>query len=474
MWYKAYTFPTQEVARSLWKRVQSSLITENIDITTFSIIYAGKWYVVCLSEVTPTLPIQHKISQLLTSGTPASLPQQTIMQLLERRLERTQHASRSAGSPSLVYEGHTPTPMDTNSNLSPEETEIHMREVVKSLSEQRYPFIEIYRLYVGYHIGIFQQNELAHNEVLKQYQHSLDASEKYLFTDTARSMHKAVYEAGNTQWVPITSDMWIEQDTSQPFTSRGVSVKAVHILEVPQHDLIRVEGYSRKVWVINVISSTTSHIISFTYQEGSTPEFLPTLDYLCPYGKCENLIQTQESYEVLYRKPCEQCERDCIMWASWLHTAMRMIRRDYAVSSSPKPFETRSIKYSEKKLVPRHHGTGSPKWKNIENSIPYTIVSYDVSLTPASQTPEELEETGTHETRQNWLTLHGKDDIIYVARSIPDYQRRYPVRRNGTRLEGKVSVTTPLPKYVPMLRSDRRKSQTIKRVTAKKFTSEKE
>ena len=154
---------------------------------------------------------------------------------------------------------------------------------------------------------------------------------------------------------------------------------------------------------------------------------------------------------------------------AWIHTALEQIQLKYAVSPDPEPFKTETLSYTEKKQVPRHHGKGKPKEKAIRVDVPFTVISYDVSVRDLRPVPDENEpERETIGVRVSWLRLHGKADIIYEKRYIGMYSRRFPVRRDGKRREGRVEVTHTEAKYIPLLRPDIRKG-TIKRVTARKF-----
>ncbi len=456
-WHKCAKFDSQDKARSTWKQLYDELRNLHVDLTTFSMIYGSDWYVVAVAEHTPALHVQAIVDRYLAKGTASSLPDEVVSQLIERRANRTQYASRKPGSPSLVYEGHQPTPIPSGGQVSKESQEEHLRTVVQSLHQQGYPFIETYRMYVGYRL--YDRIGLVGSEspLKKLITDMLDESSRYLFTESARAMHKAVYRENST-FLETHTPIWIEQDIPQPFTSRGMNLKAVHVFKTPLKDQ----------WVINVIKDTTEHAMSMTYEpeEGYTP----TIDYECPTGKCEDIQIPYTSKSpndiMVYRRPCSQCEQDALLWASWLHTAIQMIQRVYAVSSDPKPFEVKNLSYSEKRLVPRHHGKGKPKEKLVTVDIPYVVVAFEISGTRHHAVSDERAEGALK--RENWLTLASPDDIIYELRSIPAYDRRYPIRRNGTRKEGSVAVREVEQKYVPMLAPLKRKAS-VKKVVAKRY-----
>jgi hypothetical protein len=168
-----------------------------------------------------------------------------------------------------------------------------------------------------------------------------------------------------------------------------------------------------------------------------------------------------------------------------------MLQKKYAVSSDPKPFSTRNFSHTEKRLVPRHHGKGKPKEKNITVDTPYTVIQYDVSV--ASALPEK-DSLPSEEKGENWLTLASKEDVIYKQKYIPDTERRYRgewyhslkercLREGTATADGKeyrievneqgetvvVGKVVQHSKYVPMLKADVRKKPVTRKVTAKKF-----
>lgn len=477
MWYKAATFPTQDAARSVWRKLHNELLPLNIDLTSFSLIYRESWYVACVSERVPPLKAQAIVEKHFQTGTPASLPDDTVQGLLDRRLERTKYAKRTPGSPTLSYEGHSPTPIytDTSTPMSQKDTDRHLDAVTHSLREQGYPFREIYKMYHARSIDTIMFRDLAI--------HQLDKSAYYLFTETARLMHRSV-STGAISWVSPGMDMWIEHDKAQPYGQTGYNVQAVYLYRKHPKDTIEtapllteeketlagITRMSEDIWEIVVLAENTRPLLMFIYDvKNDVAQIDPA--HTCIYGLCEevSIPDMGGRYHMTQMHECEQCRDMMLSFLAWIHTAIEQVQLKYAVTPEPEPFRTDVLAWTERRLMPRHHGKGKPKEKAVRLEIPFTIISYDVSLRPGRLFPDESEpEKETSEQRTSWLRLHGKEDIIYEKRYIGIYSRRYPTRKNGLRREGLVQVTHTEAKYIPLLRPEVRKG-TIKRVTARKF-----
>jgi hypothetical protein len=332
-------------------------------------------------------------------------------------------------------------------------------------------------------------------EIIQPFLQQLQIADMYQFTPTGRAMHKAVFE-GDAEWMPWPQPLWIEQD--EPIElAEGMFVKAVSVAKVKQeHVLSPVRD--RTWWNITAINPLGKHLISMLYDERDKT-YDPTVDYQCPFGECQDFQGDVGHGIAIARTPCPRCFERANSIAQWLHTTVRMIRRDFATSADPQPFATDEQIIKKKQLVPRQHGKGKPKEKIVEQHRKITLIAYDVSLADEQNRTE-----GTHETvsgeekRQNWLSLHGADHRIYEHKDIEPYIRYYrrphydhlvteclKLAHAGGEVkigeefyqveiaaDGEVAVKqiveTPKGKYVPMLRPEYKKP-VMKRITAKRY-----
>ena len=489
MWYKAMKYPNQETARTAWNKLHHALRNLSVDITTSSVIHAGTWYVCALSEVVPATRVTTLIQQCTNDGTDSSLPIEVVNALFTRRLERHTYADRRPGTTTSSYEGHTPTVIGyETTEVSTEETvKQHAKVLIASLYEVGYPFIEIYKIVLPgvlmttlYEYGRMDTENVTART--REYTDRLRVADKYLVDASGRLMHTSVSD-DETEWVDAVDTLWIEHDIPQLLPGVGDSIKAVYVYPVPAYS--NVPGY-----YITIIDEYGYHRLCMVY-DTEEKGYTPTIDYVCPYDACKDSlsrIQGVDDKHIAYRQGCTQCLQDCLQWASWLHTMCRMIRRDYATSATPTPFTSITSTYRETRLVPRVYGKGKPKEKKIETSVTYKLVTYDVSLLPEAATSNQP----TGEARVNWLTIHGKDARIYRRLHFTNITRRYEgirykhlidrVLRQGRYIEdGReytldttsdtpivVSTIVDYDKYVPMLRPELRKVQTVKKVVSSK------
>ncbi len=319
----------------------------------------------------------------------------------------------------------------------------------------------------------------------------LHSARKYIFTESALKMHQAVFQPDVTAWVMPSAHIWIEPYAAIN-TPYGERVKAVYAsLTWPVADIRRVmqraDAYARRLevllnniyegygtyWTLHIINERCKLIYDLTYDmERGAWVYLAT--HLCPEKQCQYVKDADiTSAQPGLCIPCQRCKEAVNFWAAWLHTSMRMIRGDFAVSPEPAPFQIQAQEYEQTERVTVGKGKNKRSMlQEVRRQVDYTLVSYDVSIRPHREAADELgDETAAseHEKRASWLTLHDSADIIYERKTIPDYKRRFPVRRDGTRQAGRVSVHHNEPKYIPMLKPEARRAQTIKRVTARQY-----
>lgn len=482
LWYKAARYKDMEEARSQWRQIKNALRGVNLNLTPVSLIISGVACVVVVVDKVPSVSVQASITRGLARGQDMTVSDDVIQSIWKRRTVR--QADKNPVESGYNYEGHgfNPVPHASGEVHDKETIDNHMRVVIEELARQGYPFMAMYALYSGYRLGqmLVMTESLDVITVKDETKKAIETADRYMFTESARAMHKAVHTGSSDFISSIGPSVWIEQDEAQPFTSQAVNLKAVHIFtyDDPTHG---------PTWAINVIGDTTEHIISLDYHDRNKT-YAPNIYYMCPYQSCEDI--QRKNY--VYRIACPQCNEDAQVWGAWLHTAVEMIQKKYAVSATPAPFKTRTLTYKEKREVPRHHGKGAPKEKEFTVDVPYTLVDYDVSVTTPSL--QEKESVASEEKRENWLTLSSPDDRIYKQMYIPASERHYRgahfealkkrclqegvVTEDGKiyRIEidqdtGETVIVGKIityPKYVPMLRPELKKP-VIKKVTAQRF-----
>lgn len=546
MWYRASWFTSEPLCRGTWKELQNDLKRFNLNMFTVSLIYRGKWCVVSLNTdgTTPSQAIQQTVTKYIQRGTPIEIDQGALNTLLARHLERRQHANYKPSGPGLLYEGHDPVSMPYLAPESEEEQREQREAVIRTFQERGYPFLEIYALYYKGQIeSDFYNESMIHPYALKMGELALQQlrnAERYMFTDSARAMHRAVTK-GERTWTPPVRDTWIEQDVPQAlFPDLPSKLKAVYLKEMfPQSlytsqpepfrsSVIESTAVFRGTWSVGVIDEHAYFHLTLMY-DSLENDFHISFDHACPYAKCEKLtfaeIVTKYSMDKLlgvrvpryYKEmqdiqpeasdfplvlPCENCKRNALLLTAWLHTAMRQVRGDYALSSTPAPFPVKNLSYTEKKLVERHHGKGKPKEKQVPVYLPYTFITYDVSIAPALASTSGRSDQGERPeapTRSSWFSLHGREDMIFEKREQADIKRHYRLPyfkalvekvKQGERHspEGEEyellqeadnymvvgTVRFPHGRYVPMLKPEAKKQVVYKRVIASKYTEKPE
>jgi hypothetical protein len=365
-------------------------------------------------------------------------------------------------------------------------------------------------------------------------------SERYMFTDSARAMHKAVSK-DDTEWIAPARETWIEQDIPQELLPGLQKVKAIYLKQMYPESLYDsqeepLRGHLldttypfRSTWSIGVIDEHAYYCLTMLYDD-ITKEYQISFDHACPYHACEiltfaEIMQRYDMSKLLelnppryYREmqeqrlspddtdyplviPCQGCKQNADTISQWLHTAMKQIKGNYALSSNPAPFPIRNLSYTEKKTVPRGKkgSHGKPKEKQVPVYVPYTFITYDVSIAPASTpvTPSDQDTTTEQPARLNWFSMHGKEDLIYEKRVQPDLQRHYRLPyfkalidkvKSGekTSPEGEEyelikegddyivigTVRFPNGRYVPMLKPEAKKKITYKRVIASQYKAQ--
>ena len=143
-----------------------------------------------------------------------------------------------------------------------------------------------------------------------------------------------------------------------------------------------------------------------------------------------------------------------------------MINGYYATTPQEVTFQASPIDYIQDEMVTVGKGKNKRRIKQaVTHRIDYKLVTYDVSIAPKVILEHE-QELSPVEKRLNWLVLANREAIIWEKQLFKPYDRKYPVRRDGTRKDGLVSIKEPFSKWVPSLRPSERKSQKITRIVA--------
>lgn len=487
LWYYAVDYLDEAKAKIAWERIHGVTVQHRIRVSQRRLTYNDLLSIVVLHAPTPPPEAhQQRLRQALADGIPIPLSPTVLAQLTERNREATIEALRE-GTPELMHrhkEG-----IRREADMPQEAIDLHLAAL-----RERYPFFqEYYRHVLPYnlHFRLKAANGAAY---LHAYEQQMVLAEMYRFTATARAMHQAVYEAEES-WIAWEQDIWIEQDEPLEIVpGHPVQVLFVNKVEKP-HQVYN--PYGHPWWNITAIGPNGLHQMVMLYDD-QEQTYDPTIDYLCPTNDCQDHQIELDGGIALARSACPACLEHAKLLAMWLHTALRMLRRDFATSAAPEPFTTGEHITTQKKLVPRQHGKGKPKERTIEHRRPYTIVAYEVSI--AESRPASVP-TGEEDKRQSWLSLHGQEHRIYELRAVPTHERHYrgpywdrliarclEQVQNGesgrVELDGVVyqvdisqggevtvkrTIEVPNGRYVPLLRPEYKKQPTVKKTTAKRF-----
>lgn len=488
-WYYAVDYPTTEASKDAYRRVHERATQNKIYVSTRRMDWMNLLHIVLIhGDTTPSEQQQTLLKDALKDGTPLELPDALLEEVGQRR---AQQGIGAALAGQQMVERH-------GVGVSVGQVEFPDAVIDAHLSKVRanHPyFIDYYTALLDFNYSLRLKAPNG-REIIQPFQQQLQTADMYQFTPTGRAMHKAVYE-GDAEWIAWKLPLWIELDEPLAIAT-DMPVKAIFVAQVKQeHVLPSVR--ERPWWNITAIDPFGKHALTMLY-DGSERTYDPTVDYKCPDDTCQD-YQGDVGYGVaIARTPCPKCFERANAIAMWLHTTVRMIRRDFATSSDPHPFATDEQIIKKKQLVPRQHGKGKPKEKTVEQHRKISLIAYDVSIAEENRTSAIGETSTGEEKRQNWLSLHGADHRIYEKREIAPYEREYTrphydrlinqclsLAHGGEQVKigdevyqlviatsGEVSVKqiveTPQGKYVPMLRPEFKKPM-MKRITAKRYKS---
>lgn len=485
-WYYAVDFSTEEASKEAYRRVHERATQNKIYVSTRRMDWMHLLHIVLVhSDTTPNERQQNLLKDALKDGTPIELPEELLAEVGQRRASQGIGAAL-AGQQMVERHGV---------GVSVGQVEFPEQVIDAHLQKARtnYPyFIDYYTSLLDFNYSLRLKAPNG-KEVIQPFQQQLATADMYMFTSTGRAMHKAVYEQ-DAEWIDWKQPLWIEQDEPVEL-AEGMPVKAIFVAKVQQeHVLPSVR--ERPWWNITAIDPLGKHSLSMLY-DSSDKTYDPTVDYTCPFGECQDFQGDVGNGIAIARTPCKRCFERANAIAMWLHTTVRMIRRDFATSAEPQPFDTTEQVTKKKELVPRKHGSGKPKEKTVEQRRKITLIAYDVSIAEESKPAHETSGP-SEEKRLNWLAIHGADHRIYERKDIEPYVRYYrrphydhlvtkclKLAHSGGEVkigdevyqveiapDGEVAVKqiveTPQGKYVPMLRPEYRKP-VMKKITAKRY-----
>lgn len=545
MYHLAGKFTSKEEAGQVYNTLERTLKERRFYAHVTRLLLGSDWYVSLIYDGEESqIPVQTKqaVQRVLSRGQICQLPRDTIEVIQQRRKDRR---SRGIGT----FESHDATQVsyrmpvlrdaETKEELQsyPELTEIiqeapygptpgspvyavslkdvprEMRAQVARIQadarrkhmEASRPFFIRYRAYV---------DDISLNEVfdihIALYKELLRTTTPYLFTDSALKLLQTVQDPGQRALPIPDKPTWIE--LIQPLEMPHGTVKALSIynMRVPEAlervkrkypgigDIDRFRIHHTMLYRVDLIGPDMQLLTAETYDaESGQWVYLP--QHQCPTGACRKY--KGRGYGSGYDDdiavaPCTECAKRTAFCASWVRTALLMIDREYAVSPEPEPWATQVIAYEEEGTQKVGKGKNAHVIKvTRKREIEYKIISFDVSV-PAPRREQSVHAIDAQgdEKRPNWLTLHGKDDIIYRRVHFEDIERHYSQhtrllqrckeaggrlivqegdRMREYRLEQRpdgtvvvVSKIVPFDKYVPMLRE---KKPTIRRVVASAY-----
>ncbi len=528
MYHIAGKFESREEARRVYTSLDNALKKLGFEAHTSNLALSNDYYVNFLydgdeSHIPPT--VMQTVRHLLGEGQICQLPDETIAVIQQRRAERR---ARGTGP----FESHDPTQISYRTpvlrdaqtheevaRLAPSITgessyrgpapgspvyPVQLKDLPQSLraqaaraqadairraKEKTKPFIVRYRSHVDELAASspFDFKVLLYQEVLKTLT-------PYLFTESAMRMHQAVWEKERRDLpIPDTS-ICIEFVSPIEMPYGVVKALSIHNLRAdeaverlrrknPKMGLEHLPDRPGYFYRVELIGNDLWVLDTETYN-AQTREWVYLSDHQC--DECKR----DRNNEIV--QPCSTCQERTAYWASWLRTALLMINREYAVSPEPAPFPVQVVTYEEEGTKKVGHGKNAREIKTtFKREVEYRIISFDVSTPAPRRERPPQEERAEEEKRANWLTMYGKDALIYRRIRFEDIHRDYAgphykhiIERcsalgGSFTEEGREYTLSHLPdgtavvtstilgfeKYVPMLRE----KKTIRKVVASAY-----
>jgi hypothetical protein len=85
-YHQTARYPSERPAGKAYEKAQALIYKrQDVDLSTYRLIYQKRWHVSVLGEVPPT-EVDRRVRQILSSGEPATLPDDVLRALNHRRL----------------------------------------------------------------------------------------------------------------------------------------------------------------------------------------------------------------------------------------------------------------------------------------------------------------------------------------------------------------------------------------------------
>ncbi|GHO65532.1 hypothetical protein KSC_044240 [Ktedonobacter sp. SOSP1-52] len=485
-WYRAVQVPDRREQKTLFDTLEKIVSTINMTLTVNTYMAGGNYYTVifCLGSTVPSEREQKRLEAALAPYTPFLTLEETFLDALVRaRLSKEPEIAKDTQfGRTHVSHQYRPVVFDDAAPLSQEERDQRHQAwvaTIEALLAEGKPFVEVFKM-------IFNEERLTAGSPLVQpdpfqasiFRQMLDHAQLWLWTASARQMHQDLVQALEafcirqgwttpeeqlahsnslvTDLFQTEQRLWIEFDEPQPdpfgrvravFVYPRYPEQELNRLIDPREDLIawlqahQILGQEAARWNIDVIGENAAVLLRLSYD-------------------------TQYGCWVL---PEDQYMSQVFTWTRWLAIATGMLYKRYARSPQAPAFPAHIASYQAKELVPRVRGKGKPKDKWVTHSRTYIKITYDLSDKPSVIRANEMADNERPPKRQNWLAQAQPEDLLYEQRIIDTFTRSYPTRKDGTRREGEVTVKHSEPKWVPLLRPERRKHQVIKKAVAKVY-----
>ena len=313
----------------------------------------------------------------------------------------------------------------------------------------------------------------------------LKASTKYRFTPSAITLLNGVFEPTKTDFIRPDNHIWIELDTpiSTPY---GENIRAIYAYNayplteinrvIPEtkdkhlHDVVLKSFVPHLThWSLDVIGVRTNTIFDFTYDTlAKCAIFLGS--HMCPYNQCK-YIQEANLVEAVCL-PCDTCKAAIVYWFSWLYYALKIINGDYAVTPETPTFQVEPMEYQQEETIIVGKGKNQRRIKATKTRhIDYYVVKFDASIKQPARTPASKEEK-LAASHPSWLVTTDRGDVIWVRKRIAEYKRHYPTGYATQHTETELVTVRSHPKYIPMLKPEKRKADKITKIVASQYEGE--
>ena len=486
MWYIAASYKSESESLQAYTPIQSWLKsldhTAKLTASVLRIMTRGKPCVVLIGnfETQVTAELHKRICDFLRNGTLVELDSHTLQSMAERRAERmrdVKYDDKKGTGYSETHEPYARHSLDRTKPVTSEFTNMatlyDLPAVKKSLPavDASKPLIVQFEQYnnqvrneefsrlnimMGYASGDEVEIVRLINKVHAQ---KYKLARKYIFAESALNLHANLFDHDQSDLdVQDNQYIWIEME--RPIETPYGQMRALYLNDAYDAELIErlvanphladimrqsVE-YHKAISGLEVVNDKLETIFDFSYAR-SIKQWVFLRSHKCLSGLC--VYPDQDTMEdVPMISVCEQCREACTYFSHWLALAMAMINGEYALDANGESFGSQIVEYEDTKKT--SVGKGKNKRlvnQSIKREVEYTVITYDV--TRAKQSYSEHHTTVEEKRGENWLTLHGQDEIVYQKRKIASYTRHLP------RKEETIEVQSHS-KYVPMLKQSKK------------------